>query len=247
MSKRANDVSSVQDAAPMEQVRELLFGQQLKDMEIRFKRQEERLLREIADTRDAMKKRIDSLENFMKSESTTLMHRLKEESLERTEVIRSEQRERSESLKNEQRERAEAIKGEQRERLEAFSQLGRDLANASESLERKIAKLSSTLDNTERELRQLLLTESGSLTDKIEEKYQSALNVISKTATQIRDDMVYRTALAGMFTETALKLSGQWGSEMDSVSHGEPEPEYVTDSLSEPVYLSAENDDDGPE
>lgn len=245
MSKRANDASSIQDAAPMEQVRELLFGQQLKDMETRFKRQEERLLREISDTRDAMKQRIDSLENFMKSESATLLHRLKEESLERSDVIKAEQRERLEALKNEQRERVEALKSEQRERLEAFSQLGRDLAGTSESLERKIAKLSSTLDNTERELRQLLLSESGSLTDKIEEKYQNALDVISQTASQIRDDMVYRTSLSAMFTETALKLSGQWGSEVEPVSYDEPEsePEYAN----EPLYASVEDDGSGTE
>ena len=241
MSKRVSDIASGQDAAPMEQVRELLFGQQLKDMDTRFKRQEERLLREIADSRDGLKKRMDSLENFMKSESTTLMHRLKEEGLERSEAIKSEQRERVESLKNEQRERAEAFKSEQRERMEAFSQLGRDLAGVSENMERRMAKLSSTLDNTERELRELLLVESGSLSDKIEEKYQDALQVISTTASQIRDDMVYRTALAGMFTETALKLSGQWGSDLDSALTGDVE-EYEQD---EPLYPPVEDDGDG--
>lgn len=242
MSKRVNDSSLVQDAAPMEQVRELLFGQQLKDMEIRFRRQEERFMREVSDARDSLKKRIDSLENFMKSETATLLHRLKEEQTERSETIKAEQRERAELLKNEQRERSEAMKNEQRERVEAFSQLGRDLAAANEAFERKMAKLSSTLDTTERELRQLLLTESGSLTDKIEEKYQDALSVISKTASQIRDDMVYRTSLSGMFTECALKLSGQWGSDMDHM----PTHSHGPDMTGEPVY-EAETDDSGTE
>lgn len=252
MSKRANDASSVQDAAPMEQVRELLFGQQLKDMEIRFRRQEERLMRELSDARDSLKKRIDSLENFMKSETATILHRLKEETTERTETLKTEQRERGEAIKNEQRERAEAfkneqrerseaLKNEQRERVEGMAQMGRDLASASEALERKIAKLSSTLDTTERELRQLLLTESGSLTDKIEEKYQDALNVISKTASQIRDDMVYRTSLSGMFTECALKLSGQWAAEMDHMPH------FTSESMDEAAYEAAEAHDSGTE
>lgn len=235
MSNRANDQSLGQDAAHMEQVRELLFGQQLKDMEVRFRRQEERLLREISDMRDALKKRMDSLENFMKSESSTLLHRLREEASERSEIIKAEQRERNEAIRNEQRERAEAFKNEQRERLEATAQFGRDLAATTETFERKIAKISNTLDTTERELRQLLLTESGSLNDKIEEKYQDALNVISRTAAQIRDDMVYRTALSGMFTETALKLSGQWGAEMDPMAMS-PED----GSMGEPLYESAE-------
>ena len=41
MSKRVSD-SGQPETASMEQVRELLFGAQLKDMEIRFQRQEER-------------------------------------------------------------------------------------------------------------------------------------------------------------------------------------------------------------
>jgi DNA anti-recombination protein RmuC len=242
MNKRFGDTSLMQDAAPMEQVRELLFGQQLKDMEIRFRRQEERFLREVSDARESLKKRIDSLENFMKSEAATLLHRLKEEQEERLESIKTEQRDRAELLKNEQRERSEAVKNEQRERMEAVAQLGRDIASSAETFERRMAKLSSNLDSAERELRQLMLTESGSLTDKIETKYQDALGVIAKTASQIRDDMVYRTSLSGMFTECALKLSGQWNTESDLA--GMRTENAATDV--EPVY-EAEAHDSGAE
>ena len=212
----------------MDQVRELLFGAQLKDMETRFRRQEERFLREIADSRDALKTRLDSLENFMKSETATILHRLKEEQSERDEALkieqrergeslRAEQRERGESLRAEQRERAEAIRNEQRERAEALSLLSKDLANAVETLERKITKVAGTLDAAERELRQLLLAESGTLSAKIEEKYQNALDVLAGTAAQIRHDMVYRSSLSGMLTEVAVKLSGQWPHEGSSL------------------------------
>ena len=201
----------------MDQVRELLFGAQLKDMETRFRRQEERFLREIADSRDALKTRLDSLENFMKSETATILHRLKEEQSERDEALKIEQRERGESLRAEQRERAEAIRNEQRERAEALSLLSKDLANAVETLERKITKVAGTLDAAERELRQLLLAESGTLSAKIEEKYQNALDVLAGTAAQIRHDMVYRSSLSGMLTEVAVKLSGQWSHDGSSL------------------------------
>lgn len=210
MAKRTNTIDYVQDGAPMEQVRELLFGSQMKEMETRFLRQEERFERKIADVRDALKTRLDSLENFMKSETTSLLHRLKEEQSERDSALKSEQRERAEALRNEQRERVEALKNEQRERAEAVTQLAKDLSTAGENVERKMGKIADTLDATERELRQLMMTEHAALAGKIEEKYQEALNVLSKTADQIRDDMVYRSVLSGMFTETALKLSGQW-------------------------------------
>ena len=195
MSKRVSD-SGQPETASMEQVRELLFGAQLKDMEIRFQRQEERFVRDVADAKDALRKRIDSLENFMSSEVTSILARIKEE-----------QKERDQSIKTEQRERAEYIKTEQRERVENIAKLASDLASAIETFERKVEKLSNTMDSTERDLRSLMLDESKSLSDKTEAKYQDALAVIAKTAAQIRHDMVYRTSLSSMLTEMVVKLS----------------------------------------
>ena len=209
MNKRQiNEVTT--EPAPMEQVRELLFGAQLKDMETRFKRQEERFVREVSDAKESLKTRIDSLENFMKSEIASILARIKEE-----------QNEREEALKVEQRERAEQISAEQRDRAYAIIHLAAELASVSETLERKIAKLSNTLDSTERDLRSLLLDESNSLDAKIESKYKDALSVITKTAAQIRHDMVYRSSLSSMFTEMVVKLSGsQWGSEDEMLDTG---------------------------
>jgi len=198
----------------MDQVRDILFGAQLKDLETRFQRQEERFTREINDARDALKKRLDSLENFMKSENVSLLNRIKEEGAER-----------SSEIKDEQRERAESLKSEQRERADAFAQLTKDLASASEGFERKLSKLSSVLDSTERELRQLLITESGSLTDKVEEKYQDALDVIASSAAQIRQDMVYRSSLSGWFNELAVKLSNQRNGEFGQMMVLDPDAE----------------------
>ncbi|MDR0881172.1 MAG: hypothetical protein LBP55_01310 [Candidatus Adiutrix sp.] len=210
--------------APMEQVREILFGAQLKDMEVRFKRQEDRLLREIHDVKDSLKKRLDSLENFMKSEVSSLLERLRREQeereaeqrseqRERSEALQAEQRERLEALKTEQKERADAFKNEERERQEAVTRLNGDLAQTNEAFERKLAKLANTIDTAERDLRSLLLSEAGSLTDKIESKYAGALNALAKTASQIRADMVYRTALSGMFAEMVGGLSKPWNED----------------------------------
>ena len=216
--------------APMEQVREILFGAQLKDMEIRFKRQEERFSQEISDVRDFFKKRLDSLENFMKSEVSGLLDRLrreseereaaqKDEQKERNEALAAEQRERTELWQQEQRERMEAVKNEERERQEAAARLASDMAAATAALERKLAKLSSTLDSAERDLRSLLMDESGSLNDKIERKYADALRALSKTNIQIRNDMVYRAALSGLFAETVGGLAKPWNPE----ALGDPE------------------------
>ncbi|UQZ87993.1 hypothetical protein C4J81_01670 [Deltaproteobacteria bacterium Smac51] len=236
MDNRYNQGPKDQAAdAPMEQVRELLFGAQLKDMEVRFKRQEERLLREIHDVKDSLKKRLDSLENFMKSEVSSLLSRLRQEqeerdaaqkaeqreriealkaeSRERTEAIRNEINERTEAQRKEEHERVEGLKSEERQRLEAVNQINTDIGNMTETFERKLTKLANTIDTAERDLRALLLTESGSLTDKIETKYSDALTVLAKTAAQIRSDMVYRSSLTSMFAEMVGGLSKPWNEE----------------------------------
>ena len=207
MNKLTNE-SGILDAAPMDQVRDLLFGSQLKEMEIRMQRQEELFQREIADAKDSLKARIDSLENFMKSEISSLLNRLKEEQNERETMLKGEGKERQEGLRLEQRERAESLKAEQRERQEGMAQLTRDLTALGETTERKIAKVSGMLDTTERDIKALLLSEAGSLSNKIDEKYTDSLNALSKTASQIRHDMVHRTSLANMFSEVVFKLSG---------------------------------------
>jgi len=183
----------------MEQVRELLFGSQMKEMETRMARQDERFQQEITDVGNTLKQRLDSLENFMKSEVASLLGRLS-----------AEKAERESALKDARREAEEAMKQEQRERQDALAQAARDLASASEAFERKLSGLSKQLDSVERELRELLLTESTSLSAKTEERYQQTLDTIRRTADDIRHDMVHRNALSGLFTETAVKLSGQW-------------------------------------
>ena len=209
MSNHDSGISS--DGASMEQVRELLFGTQLKEMEIRQQRQEERFLQEVADSRDALKNRLDSLEQFMKSETASLLGR-----------INAEKDERDSMFKDSKREFDGALKQEQREREEALAQTAKEMALSVEMLERKLAGLSNTLDNTERELRHLLLTEGGSLSDAIEGKYQLALDAIRRTSEQIRQDMVYRSALSNLFTETAVKLSGQWPADSGETKSVKP-------------------------
>lgn len=200
--------SNAAEGTSMEQVRELLMGTQLKDLENRILRQEERFLQEIADLRDTLKNRTESLENFMKSESSSLMHRLKEEKTERTAAIKSEQRERTENIKAGQKEHAEAMKQEKREREEALAKMAKELAKNSEAFDRKLDALTATLDTVEKELRELLLSESSRLSGATEERYKDALAALARTASQLQNDHVARSSLSAMFTDFAVKLAG---------------------------------------
>ena len=175
----------------MNQVRDLLFGTQLRDIDARFQRQETRFQREVNDAKEALKARLDSLENFMRSETASLLHRVNTEAAERD----------------------AALKAEQRERIEAFNTLAGNISAAEQAFERRIAALSNTLDNAEQEIRKLVQAETNSLNNMIDEKYAAALNAISETASQIRHDMVYRSTLSSMFTAMAVKLSNQWSAD----------------------------------
>lgn len=61
------------------QIRDILFGAQMKDYDRRFARLEERLGKEAEDLRTDVKKRMDNLETFIKSEIESLGDRLKTE------------------------------------------------------------------------------------------------------------------------------------------------------------------------
>jgi DNA repair exonuclease SbcCD ATPase subunit len=72
----------------LEKIREILFGEQVRETEKRFARQEERLLRESTDLREDVKKRFESLETYIKKEVESLMEQLKGERDERLESIK---------------------------------------------------------------------------------------------------------------------------------------------------------------
>jgi chromosome segregation ATPase len=242
----------------MVQVRELLFGAQLKDMEMRFRRQEERLLREISEVKDALRGRLDSLENFMKSEINSVGNKLKEERDERDAVIKNEQRDRHEEVRSETRERVdqmaterrefqESLSKEQRDRAEAVAKVAGDLSAAVDNFDRRVAKTVASLETVERTLRELIMTETTEINDKIDEKYNDALNIIEKTSTQIRSDMVYRTHMSTMVTEMVASLSKPWNidvSPVDQVYDTETDQEEPPQQQSE-QYQGYQGDQGG--
>ncbi|MDJ0781052.1 MAG: hypothetical protein QNJ22_03730 [Desulfosarcinaceae bacterium] len=67
------------DANSMEKIRDILFGNQLKEFEKRFARLEERVGRETEDIRNDLKKRFDTLEEYIRHEIESFSARLKKE------------------------------------------------------------------------------------------------------------------------------------------------------------------------
>jgi DNA anti-recombination protein RmuC len=72
----------------LDKVRDLLFGNQVRDFEKRFSRLEERLVKESSTLRDDLKKRLDSLETYVMQEVESLNENIKAEQIERDEAVK---------------------------------------------------------------------------------------------------------------------------------------------------------------
>ncbi len=75
------------NAASLDKVRDILFGVQLKDVDRRFARLEDRLAKETADLKDDLRKRLAALEQYVKGEVDALSERIKSEQEQRTDVV----------------------------------------------------------------------------------------------------------------------------------------------------------------
>ena len=107
-------------------VRDILVGSQMREVDKKFSRLEERLVKECSDLRDETRKRLDTLENYIKEEAESLSYRAKNEQLKRdaaVKAINEEQRKLAESLENKMTELDEEASKTQRElRQQIFSQ-----------------------------------------------------------------------------------------------------------------------------
>ncbi len=91
-----NDVeqSEARESAPnessagnLDRVRDILFGGQMRDLDRRFAKVEERLSKETADLKEDVRKRLSALEEFARTETETLVQRITTEHNDRTESI----------------------------------------------------------------------------------------------------------------------------------------------------------------
>jgi NTP pyrophosphatase (non-canonical NTP hydrolase) len=84
-------------AGNIDKVRDILFGGQMRDYERRFQRLEERLVQEVGELKDDVRKRLAALEQFLKQEVASLADRITTEHDERTNATKDLSREARES------------------------------------------------------------------------------------------------------------------------------------------------------
>ena len=77
--------TDVGGAASLDKVRDILFGGQMREVERRFARLEERLLKETNDLKEDVKRRLDALEAYARAETESLAGEIKAERTDRVE------------------------------------------------------------------------------------------------------------------------------------------------------------------
>ena len=80
-------LASIDESGNVDRIRNILFGNQMRDYDSRFQRLEDRLIKEAATLRGEVQKRLDDLESFMQGEVETLTNRLRSEHTDRTGAI----------------------------------------------------------------------------------------------------------------------------------------------------------------
>jgi hypothetical protein len=152
----------------VDKIRDILFGTQMRDYEVRFGRLEESLRKESSDLRDSTKRRLDALEGYIKKELESLEMRLKGEKQERTEAhselaadLKSTAASLSRKIAEADNQNGQAQRDLRRELLEQSKNLGDEIRAKSEELagllDRRVQELRN--DKTDRAALASLLTE----------------------------------------------------------------------------------------
>lgn len=137
--------------------------------------------------------------------------RLEERLLKETSDARAETKKRFDSLesfiKKEIESLGDRLKAEQEERSGAVKELSRELRDTARGLEKRLAQLDEQTTKSQRDLRQQVLDLSKSLTDEIRLRNRETTTVLSKEIAELRNAKTDRAALAGLFTDLAVRLT----------------------------------------
>ena len=145
------------NAASIDKVRDILFGNQVREFERRFSRLEERIVKETIDLKEDVRSRVDALEQYTKREVESLIDKLRAENDERTESSTALGRRISgvdDQLARSQRELRQQI-------LEQHQRLSDDIRKKMDEVLAALAHETQTLrsDKTDRASLAALLTE----------------------------------------------------------------------------------------
>ncbi len=132
--KEASVGMEIAESGSVDKIRDILFGNQMRDFERRFLQMEERMAKVTQDLRDETLKRLETLELFFKKELDALKRRLKTESDDRSE----NDRQINDELKNASSAMKKAVAQAEEKISEQATELRQQLLEQSKSLTAEI-------------------------------------------------------------------------------------------------------------
>jgi seryl-tRNA synthetase len=179
------NTAETSETASVDKIRDILFGNQMRDYERKFGFLEERLLKEIADLRDETGKRIDSIETYIKKEVESLSDRLKAEQDIRSESDQKTLKELHETAKT-LSENVEKLDAKQsKDARDLRQQLLEQSKNLSNEIRKKHQESSTTLHQSVQELQaakvdrfalsELLIEMAARMSNELSEKLKAGM------------------------------------------------------------------------
>ncbi|HAO20771.1 MAG TPA: hypothetical protein DCQ37_10075 [Desulfobacteraceae bacterium] len=163
-------------AGNIDKIRDLIFGNQMQDYEKRFGRLEERMFKEMTDSKSESKKNFDSLEKYLNKEIEMLKDRISQEQNTRTEAFKELSRQ---------------LKDTTRSFEKKIDSMGDQFNESSNDLRQQISDLSLSLRNDVRQKYEEILyaieqTADELRTNKVDRSALSGL--LSEMAMRIAND-----------------------------------------------------------
>jgi hypothetical protein len=137
----------------LDKVREILFGTQMRNLEKRLIRLEERLTKDTAELKDEMRRRFDTLEGYVKREVESLGDRIKAEERERTDSLKDLSREVKDSNKEFEKRLVHLDDNATKSQRELSQQILDRSKSLTDELHQKYEDLNSLLEREALELR----------------------------------------------------------------------------------------------
>ena len=99
---------------------------------------------------------------------------------------------------------------EQDLRSDAIKNVTSEMQRTFSDFESKLAAFGERVTKNEIEIRSQILEQSKSLSDSIQRRQDEIMSSMEKETRELRDDKADRAALADLFTEMAIRLSGEF-------------------------------------
>jgi NTP pyrophosphatase (non-canonical NTP hydrolase) len=153
-SNEAGGAESSGGAENLDKIRDILFGNQVRDHERRFNRLEERLIKEAGDARDDSRRRFDTLESYVKKEFESLLGRMQAEHEERTQALVKLERDLQQLADSLGKKLAQLDEHSSKSHREVREQILEQSKNLSDEIGRKHEEVSASLAREAEDLRQ---------------------------------------------------------------------------------------------